>query len=385
MPDRDRCGHPARRHAVAVRPGAWPCGAGHLYAVPAARALSREARIGVDRRYFTEDYGGEPDLVAVASRARGDGSLGATIVDTTDTGDPFAYFDAEFTVLLFEFKVDIAAYLSTLGHTSMRTLADLIAVQSGALSGEMAYFGQELFEIAESTSGDLTDPAYLAARRSACRGPAPRASTRPRRDDLDAIVAPTYCFAFARPPSQGTRLSLPIGLTPEGKPAGLWMYSGFLQEPALLALAYDLEQELGPREVPHFLGRGPRAVPRCRHLRGPSSPSRGRAPTSPSSARRWSKHARCHQRSGSHGRARLTARTATGVAAREGGDASPGRGSASARWPDPRRRVDPAVAPDLGAAEVAARWRRSGREPRRASTGPRATRPRSRPATPRPH
>ena len=52
--------------------------------------------------------------------------LGATLVDT-DTGDPFAYSDAEFTVLLTEFKVDIAAYLATLRRTRMRTLADLIA------------------------------------------------------------------------------------------------------------------------------------------------------------------------------------------------------------------------------------------------------------------
>ena len=43
--------------------------------------------------------------------------LGATLIPT-DTGDRFAYFDAEFTVLLYEFKVDIAGYLATLGHTS---------------------------------------------------------------------------------------------------------------------------------------------------------------------------------------------------------------------------------------------------------------------------
>ncbi len=84
-------------------------------------------RIGIDRRYFTPDYGGEPDLVAVAGRGLDAmESLGATLVET-DTGDPFAWFEAEFTVLLFEFKVQIADYLAGLTHTSMRTLADLIA------------------------------------------------------------------------------------------------------------------------------------------------------------------------------------------------------------------------------------------------------------------
>ena len=42
-------------------------------------------------------------------------SLGATLV-TTDTGDSNAYFDAEFTVLLFEFKGQIADYLAGLAE-----------------------------------------------------------------------------------------------------------------------------------------------------------------------------------------------------------------------------------------------------------------------------
>jgi hypothetical protein len=87
-------------------------------------------RIGVDRRYFTPDYGGEPDLVAVAQQGiDAMASLGATILEV-DTGDSFEYFDAEFTVLLFEFKVQVAKYMAGLGHTSIRTLADLIDFNS---------------------------------------------------------------------------------------------------------------------------------------------------------------------------------------------------------------------------------------------------------------
>ena len=220
-------------------------------------------RIGVDRRYFTPTYGGEPDLVAVALQGiAAMSSLGATIVDT-DTGDPFAYFDDEFTVLLFEFKVDIAAYLSTLDHTSMRTLADLIAFNLSHCPAEMTYFGQELFELAESTSGDLTDPDYLEARaRSLQLAATEGIDAAIARDHLDAIVAPTYTFASSPAAVAGyPNLSLPVGLTPEGKPAGLWMYSGFLQEPALLAMAYDLEQAVHPRRAPQFLDAVPPAPP----------------------------------------------------------------------------------------------------------------------------
>jgi amidase len=240
---------------------------GHTVPATYTQFLQRGAlqgkRIGVDQRYFTEDYGGEPDLVAVAMQGiAAMSSLGATIVPT-DTGDPFAWFDAEFTVLLFEFKVDIAAYLSTLAHTSMRTLADLIAFNLAHCPAEMAYFGQELFEMAESTSGDLTDPAYLAARalsvQLAATGGIDAAIAR---DNLDAIVAPTYSFASSGAAVAGyPNLSLPIGLTPEGKPAGLWMYAGFLREPALLAMAYDLEQAVQPRREPQFLGTVPGEPP----------------------------------------------------------------------------------------------------------------------------
>ena len=240
---------------------------GHTVPATYTQFLQRGAlqgkRIGVDQRYFTEDYGGEPDLVAVAMQGiAAMSSLGATIVPT-DTGDPFAYFDAEFTVLLFEFKVDIAAYLSTLGHTSMRTLADLIAFNLAHCPAEMSFFGQELFEIAESTSGDLTDPEYLAARAFSLQSAGPQGiDAAIARDRLDAIVAPTYSFASSPAAVAGyPNLSLPIGLTLQGKPAGLWMYSGFLREPALLAMAYDLEQAVQPRREPQFLGTVPGVPP----------------------------------------------------------------------------------------------------------------------------
>jgi len=217
------------------------------------------ARIGVDGRYFTADYGGEPDLVAVAEQGiAAIEHLGADVVDT-DTGDSFAYFDAEFLVLLVEFKAQIAAYLSSLGHTSMRTLADLIAFNVSQCPAEMEFFGQEIFELSEATSGDLTDPDYLAARALCLElSRAQGIDAALQRDNLDAIVAPTYSFASSPAAVAGyPNISIPVGLTPEGKPAGLWMYSGFLQEPTLLGFAYDLEQELQPRSQPGYLGAVP--------------------------------------------------------------------------------------------------------------------------------
>src|SRR5438270_2010497 len=124
------------------------------YTVFLRRGALAGARIGVDRRYFTADYGGEDDLVAVAQEGLDAmTSLGATLVDT-DTGDPLAYFDAEFLVLLVEFKAQIAQYLAGLTHTSLRTLSDLIAFNISHSPAEITYLGQEILELAGPPSGD---------------------------------------------------------------------------------------------------------------------------------------------------------------------------------------------------------------------------------------
>jgi hypothetical protein len=54
----------------------------------------------VDRRYFTPDYGGEPEIIELVNGALDVmRALGATVVEA-DSGDAFAWLDAEFTVLL---------------------------------------------------------------------------------------------------------------------------------------------------------------------------------------------------------------------------------------------------------------------------------------------
>jgi len=222
------------------------------------RGALKGAWIGVDTRYFTEDFGGEPDLVAVAMQGiQTMELLGATIVEV-DTGDPSGWFDAEFLVLLQEFKPQIADYLAGLSHTSLRTLSDLIAFNIAHCPAEMKYYGQEIFEISDSLSGDLTDPDYLAARALSLQLTRTEGIDRVlTEDDVDAIVAPSYSFASSPAAVAGyPDIAIPVGISSLGRPAGLWMYGGFLQEPKLLGYAYDLEQELNVRtsNPPQFAG-----------------------------------------------------------------------------------------------------------------------------------
>src|SRR5215469_1518346 len=223
------------------------------------RGALNGARIGRDVRYFDYSYygsgiPGDDQTVVFAENALAVmQSLGATIVDT-DTGDVFAYTDDEFTALLFEFKVQIAQYLATLTHTNMQNLADLIAFNISHCPEELVYYGQEVFEEAEATSGNLTDPTYVAARTHATSTAQAGIDDAMARDNLDAIVAPHLTNSTGPAVGGYPNFSMPVGIRASGEPAGMLMYSTFLHEAQLIGFAYDLEQELQARAQPQFLG-----------------------------------------------------------------------------------------------------------------------------------
>ncbi|MEY2491635.1 MAG: amidase [Verrucomicrobiota bacterium] len=220
------------------------------------------ARIGRDIRFFDYNYygsgfPGDEETVTFAQHALDVmESLGATIVDT-DTGDVFAYTDDETTALLFEFKAQIQEYLATLTHTDMRTLADLIAFNTAHCPEELVYYGQELFELAESTSGDLTDPVYVAARTHARNTARAGIDNALAAQNLDAIVAPHLTNSTGPAVSGYPNLSMPVGIRSNGRPAGMLMYSTFLHEPQLIGFGYALEQALHPRQQPQPQLLGP--------------------------------------------------------------------------------------------------------------------------------
>jgi len=215
------------------------------------------ARIGVDQRFF-DDYGaygwpGDDDtLPFVMDALDAMVSLGATLIPT-DTGDIYAYSGDEFMALLCEFKAHLPEYLAGLTHTSMRTLADLIAFNLAHCPAELAYYGQELFEISDSTAG-LAEPGYLAARANALLSARTGIDNALTAGNLDAIVAPHLTNSTGPAVSGYPSLALPVGITPAGKPAGMLMYSTFLEESTLIGFGYDLEQELNVRRQPQFRG-----------------------------------------------------------------------------------------------------------------------------------
>jgi amidase len=226
-----------------------------------------QLRLLIDLNYVGGDLGTSDDVQAVFDDAvdqlRG---AGATI-DAVKLADPFepvdglSPWDAEFVVLLYEFKVQIAEYLATVKGTDLHTLADLIQFNLDHCAEEMKYYGQEIFELAEATSGDLTDPEYLVARdlnRSFSRGVIDGVLAQ----GYDAIITPTYSFGTTTAATAGyASATVPVGFTDGGRPVGFWLAAGHLDEPALIAACSAIESFFGARRRPTFVGTVPPEPP----------------------------------------------------------------------------------------------------------------------------
>lgn len=234
------------------------------YADHLDRHALRGARLAYDQRYVDDPYGPpNPDALPVTeevvARLR---RAGATVVEvrSADPAEPDETgripFDDEFTVLLFEFKVQIQQYLATLRHTSIRTLADLIAFNRAHCDTELVWFGQEVFELAEATSGDLRDPEYLAAKATN-QNFGRRVINGFRRQGFDAVLSPGESFASSVAATAGyPSMSVPIGYVGD-RPVGLWLAAGFLEEPTLISLGYAIETLLDVRVPPTLAGTVP--------------------------------------------------------------------------------------------------------------------------------
>jgi amidase len=223
------------------------------------RGALQGKRIGRDVRFFDYSYygsgiPGDELTVAFAENALSVmHDLGATIVDT-DTGDVFAYNGDELTALLYEFRAQIADYLATLTHTTMGTLADLIAFNDAHCTQEMPYYDQDVFLLAEQFVGYPNDPNYIAARTHATNTARSGIDNALAAQNLDAIVAPHLTNSTGPAVAGYPNFSMPVGIRSSGRPAGMLMYSTAFHEAQLIAMAYDLEQELNARQQPQLLG-----------------------------------------------------------------------------------------------------------------------------------
>ena len=231
------------RYADALKPGAL-----------------RGARIGVLR----QSAGFHPPTDAVFEQALA--ALKAQGAELVDVEIPTAgqWGEAEMQVLLYEFKDGLNRYLAD-SHAPVGSLQALIDYDRQHADTEMPWFGQELFEQAQ-TMGPLTDAAYRDARDKARRlARTEGLDATLKKHHLQALVAPATGPAWVIDPVDGDHflgegygiaavagtpsLTVPMGEV-HGLPVGIVFLGPAWSESRLIGLAYDFEQATHARRAP---------------------------------------------------------------------------------------------------------------------------------------
>jgi amidase len=222
-------------------------------------------RLGVARNY-TGFHEGADLLLAQALRALGE--LGAKVVDPADIPNKGDYDDAEYEVLLYEFKAGLNKYLAGRSRLDVRTLEDLIEFNLAHAEAEMPFFQQEIFEQAQG-KGSLQDEAYLEAlARSKRLSGSEGIDAALQQHGVDALVAITGGPAWPTDPITGDHfiggcsspaavsgyphITVPMGAI-YGLPVNLSVFGTAFSEPLLIRVAHAFEQATQLRVTPRFL------------------------------------------------------------------------------------------------------------------------------------
>ncbi len=226
----------------------------------------RGARIGVVRKYFGFHYGVDALIEQSLEVLK---KQGAVVVDPAEIETIGKMGENELTVLLYELKADLNAYLAKLGPGApVHSLKEVIAFNERERANEMPYFGQDLFIKAEA-KGDLTTKEYRDALETNLRlARAEGIDATMDKFKLDALVAPTAPPAWLTDLVDGDNVgggsagaaaiagypsvTVPAGFY-FGLPVGISFFGRAWSEATLIKFAYSFEQATKVRKAPKFL------------------------------------------------------------------------------------------------------------------------------------
>lgn len=220
-------------------------------------------RIGVEQSFLK---GRQEEVVALYQKTIDQlKELGATIVPVELVKETGPLGEAEFQVLLYEFKDGLNKYLSSV-KKGVKSMGELIEFNKKQADKAMPYFKQELVEMSNA-KGDLKSSEYLeaVAKSTSARALIDRIL---KTNQLDAIVGtsygPAHCidwvngdndpgFYFCPPAAMAgyPHITVPMGDI-HGLPVGLSFIASAFEEGKIIGLAYAYEQASKQRKVPHF-------------------------------------------------------------------------------------------------------------------------------------
>jgi len=232
------------------------------------------ARIGVLRKYYS-GYNSHTDNIFEAA-IEIIKSLGAEVVDPADlpTAQEMKESKDETTVLTYDFKNDLNAYLETRipdpnypGAKILRSLEEIMEFNKENSDKELPYFGQEIMEVSQER-GPLTEETYTTAlANNRRRGGKEGIDAVLAEHNLDALIAPTGQPSWpidlvngdhfgGASSSPAAVVGYPLVTVPSGYvyglPVGLTFMGTAYSEPTLIKLAYAFEQANPVRQSPTY-------------------------------------------------------------------------------------------------------------------------------------
>jgi len=194
---------------------------------------------------------------------------GAEVVDV-EMSTYGQYGSDEFTVLLYEFKQDMAAYLKST-NLPYENLGDLIAGNDKLAEQELSLFGQELFEMANAQDDEEAYQQALANSKRLAGKEGIDAMLS--ENDLDVLIAPTttpawkidhvngdnYSGSASSPAAVAgyPHITVPMGYVQIGDepalPVGMSFFGAARSEATLIEAAFAYEQATKHRKPPSLI------------------------------------------------------------------------------------------------------------------------------------
>ena len=194
-------------------------------------------------------------------------SQGAELIEVEEPKGS-EYGDAEFEVLLYEFKDGLNKYFKGLGDDApVRNISELIEFNKSD-SIELRYFNQKILEMADK-KGDLSSADYRKSLDKMLKATRENGIDKMMNsNNLDALIAPTGSPAWKTDLLLGDHfiggssslaaisgypaITVPMGFI-NNLPVGITFFGRAWSEPLLIEIAYSYEQGTKHRKAPEYI------------------------------------------------------------------------------------------------------------------------------------